>query len=162
MTPRRDGDRVRCVVAYVGLTRRPTVPVLVRATAIGAIAIGSIACSDDGGGDDGANTSVSTTDDVFPTAGPCAHNPEAPECGSSGGDGMTAGEASGTDPTLDGADDQHPTIPCIHDPDACATSTGGDGDTGDTSGSDDAASSGESGNGSSSGDGGSSSGSGGG
>jgi hypothetical protein len=144
-------------MAYVGLTRRPTVPVLVRATAIGAIAIGSIACADDGGGDDGSNTSANTTDDVFPTAGPCAHDPEAPGCGSSGSDGMTAGEASGTDPTLDGADDQHPTIPCIHDPGACATSTGAGDDGGASTESDDGSSTGDAGDASSSGETGSSS-----
>ncbi|MCA9650106.1 MAG: hypothetical protein H6712_18395 [Myxococcales bacterium] len=112
------------------LTLRPRVPVLVRATAAGALALSSIACGDDGGGS-------SSDSDVFPTAGPCAHDPGAPECGSTGLTPMTGTDAStGTSTGADSADtDIPPTAgPCAHDPDLpeCASTSDSGSDSGGT------------------------------
>jgi len=118
-----------------GLTSKPRVPAFVRIAALGAWTVAATGC-----GDDDDNDSAST--DVHPTAGPCAHDPDLPECATTGEETVTAsttdattGSTTGdgmTDPT-----DVHPTAgPCAHDPDLpeCATSSGTDGTTDTTAG----------------------------
>ena len=116
------------------LTSRPRAPALVHAAAIGTLAFAPTGCGDDGNG-----TSTSADSDQFPTAGPCAHDPDSPECGSTGLTPMT-GTGGSTDATsvADTTTDTFPTAgPCAHDPDApgCASSTGADSDSSGGSGS---------------------------
>ena len=113
------------------LSPRPLVPVLVQAAALLGMPAG---CGDDGGGE----SSTANTTDTFPTAGPCAHDPDAAGCSSTGMTGTTdttttAGTTTGTSTT-----DVFPTAgPCVHDPNApgCdstgaeTSSTGGGTDT---------------------------------
>ena len=77
-------------MTHTPLTPRPRVSVLVRATAIGTLTLSPLAC-----GDDGSTTSVADSD-VHPTAGPCAHDPQLPECGSTGAPPVTTGTTSAT------------------------------------------------------------------
>ncbi|MCX4241815.1 hypothetical protein [Paraliomyxa miuraensis] len=116
------------------LTPRPRVPMLVRATAVSTLALASLACGDDGS----SSTSVADSD-VHPTAGPCAHDPQSPECGSTGPSTgtteLSTGTTGSTDATsvADSATDVHPTAgPCAHDPQSpeCATGTDGSSDSG--------------------------------
>lgn len=116
----------------IPLTARPRVPVLVHATALGALAFAATACGDDGGT---MSTTNASTTDQHPTAGPCYHqNPAPPECastglGSSGSETGTGSSSSAADTTTD----QHPTAgPCAHDPQApeCASTTDGGSDSG--------------------------------
>lgn len=111
-------------MAYQRWTKKPNVPALIRVAAIGTLGIATPACGDDD--DDGATTmdvfptagpcahgppeqcpestgnldptmgGDSTTMDQFPTT-PCAHDPNAPGCGSTGADS--------TDDTADGTTD---------------------------------------------------------
>jgi len=107
------------------LTSRPRAPVLVRATAIGALALASAGC-----GDDGTNTTVGGADtDVAPTAGPCFHDPSSPGCDSTGLTSMTDTGMTDTSATsvADGDTDVAPTAgPCAHDPNTpgCGSTTG--------------------------------------
>lgn len=115
------------------LTPRPRAPVLVRATAIGTLALAPLGCGDDEGG-----TASDSAADVAPTAGPCAHDPNSFECGSTGLTPMTAsGTSTGSASVADSATDVAPTAgPCAHNPDTpgCASSTGTDGSDTGTSG----------------------------
>lgn len=115
------------------LTARPRVPMLVRATAVGALALAPLGCGDDG---------TSGDSDVFPTD-PCSHNP-VPECGSSSPTNLTgtdSGASTGSGSTAadeSGETDVAPTAgPCAHDPDLpeCAsTSDSGSGTMSGTTG----------------------------
>ncbi|MCA9704703.1 MAG: hypothetical protein KDK70_02500 [Myxococcales bacterium] len=126
------------------LTPRPRAPALVRATAIGTLALASLGC-----GDDQSGTSTVADSDQFPTAGPCAHSPDSPECASTGQTSLSGTDASTSTGLDDSATDVFPTAgPCAHDPNSpgCASSSGSDG-----SGSDSTGSTGSTGTGSSSG-----------
>jgi len=116
------------------LTPKPLVPVLVQVAALAGAPAG---CGDDEGG-----SSTSNTTDVFPTT-VCAHQPDAPECGSTG---MSSDSSTSEGTSTSGTTDIFPTAgPCVHDPNApeCAStgaqpstsSSGGDTDgTGSSTG----------------------------
>ncbi len=111
----------------VPLTPRPRVPVLARVTAAGALTLAAAACGDDG------STSTTNASDVYPTAGPCAHqDPPPAECASTGPSTTSTGGASSS--ADDSATDIAPTAgPCAHDPMApgCASTTDGGSSIGD-------------------------------
>lgn len=123
-------------MARIGLTPRPPVPALVRVATLGALLAAPAGCGDDQEGDSGSD---SNTTDQHPTAGPCAHLPDSPECATSTGEPTTGDSASatgtgGTESTATTSVDTHPTIPCAHDPMApgCEMSTATSGTGGDT------------------------------
>lgn len=93
---------------------------------MGALAF-SPACGDDKGSDTGNSS------DQFPTAGPCAHDPNSPECEATGtGTVDTGGTATmGMTDDTGSATDVFPTTPCAHDPNApgCGSSSGSDSGT---------------------------------
>ena len=118
-------------MAYDRWTKKPNVPALIRAAAIGTLGMAPLACGDDTSGDTG-----NTTMDVHPTAGPCAHGPPE-QCPESTGnlDGMDTMDATDTEATVGGDSttmDQFPTVPCAHDPNAPGCGSTGPDSTGGT------------------------------